>query len=241
MSKFVPLDEVAHADLKVEFGTYLQPELSLNQVPIYPTEFISVSREFPIFFRKNEQGQFFAIALLGLDKDENLFLDESKRWSSRYVPAVVERGPFALAVPAGEEGNPEAEAVLHLDIEDPRVGQSSGERLFLPHGGQAPYLKLVSNVMRRIHVGASMTKAFFDGLAKYELIEPMTVQATMSEELQYTVPDLYSVSKEKLIQLSAEALFDLNSTGLLEHCFAISGSAENFSHIVNLKSLKTPN
>jgi hypothetical protein len=58
---------------------------------VLPTEFEEVQREYPILIRKDPSGDYQAVALLGLDRDENLFLDETG-WNARYVPAVQQRG-----------------------------------------------------------------------------------------------------------------------------------------------------
>ena len=85
MTRAVPLDNIAHKDLKVLMGYRAEFGDSINNVPIFPTEFIYAHREYPILFRRDAAGNLQAVALLGLDKDENLFLD-GDAWKGRYVP-----------------------------------------------------------------------------------------------------------------------------------------------------------
>ena len=65
----VLLNNIDHQDLRVivrhggEFGD------SINQTLIFPTEFEEIQREYPIVFRKDAEGEFQSVALLGLDKD----------------------------------------------------------------------------------------------------------------------------------------------------------------------------
>ena len=239
MSNIVVLDNVAHCDLKVKtqhgeaFGD------NVNQALVFPTEFQALQREYPIFFRQSAEQEFYAVVLLGLDKDENLFLD-SDSWNARYVPAVQMRGPFALGIREAEGGGPdEADPLISIDLDDPRVGYEEGESVFLSHGGYSPYLELMMQTLRRIHVGAAAAHDFFAHLQSFSLIEPVTVQASFGERIQYTVPDVFTISKSRMAELTGDELHKLNSLGLLEHCFAVLSSAGNMSRLVDMKALKT--
>ncbi len=95
MAKMALLNNIDHPDLKVITRFDAAYGDSVNQAAVYPTEFSELQREYPIFFRKDEEGAFYCVILLGLDKGENLFLDGA-RWQARYVPAIHQRGPFML-------------------------------------------------------------------------------------------------------------------------------------------------
>lgn len=236
MPNFVTLDEVAHSDMRVSTDFSETSHAQVNQTLALPTEFLQLAKEYPIFFRKDEAAKFYAIVLLGLDRGENLYLKNGD-WDARYVPAVIERGPFGMALAASPDSVGDADApVLKVDLDDARVNSASGERLFLMHGGQAPYLEAVTKVLNRIRVGTSLVEPFFDQLIAFDLIEPIALEAKFSEDLQYTIPDLFTISRERLANLSPEELHQLNKLGLLEHCFAIVLSMDNFSKIVDMKA-----
>ncbi|RYG52825.1 MAG: hypothetical protein EOO01_05900, partial [Chitinophagaceae bacterium] len=93
-------------------------------------------REFAIIFRRRDEG-LQAYALLGLDRDENLFLS-GDYWTSRYVPASHQRGPFSIGMVRGTS-DAVSQPMLHVDRDDPRVGDDDGLPLFLEHGGNTPY------------------------------------------------------------------------------------------------------
>ena len=239
MSNFVVLDNVAHADLKVKtlYGEAYGD--NVNQVLVFPTEFQALQREYPIFFRQSDEGGFFAVVLVGLDRDENLFLD-SGRWNARYVPAVRMRGPFTLGIRENEDGSlDEADPLVRIDTDDPRVGNEDGESVFMPHGGYSPYLELMMQTLRRLHVGTEVVSDFFSRLQAFDLIEPVTVQASFGERIQYTVPDVFTISKSRMAALTGDELHKLNELGLLEHCFAVLSSAGNMSRLVDMKAIKT--
>ena len=128
MTQFVTLDEVAHADLRVEVGYADSKQALVNQTLVFPTEFIQLAKEYPIFFRRSDEGKFYAIVLLGLDREENLYLQGAK-WNARYVPAVIERGPFALAMVTPSDAHTgAAQSAIQIDTEDARVSRDHGER-----------------------------------------------------------------------------------------------------------------
>src|SRR5205814_7436056 len=120
-----------------------------NLALVVPTEFEQLQREYPILFRRDSDGEFQSIALLGLDPGENLFL-QGGEWAARYIPAALRRGPLFLGIGEVEEAG---DAAIVIDLDDPRVSESEGEPLFLPHGGAAPFLQQAAAALQAVHEG----------------------------------------------------------------------------------------
>jgi len=238
----VVLNNVDHADFRVitrrsaEFGD------NINQALIFPTEFLEIQREYPILFRRGDDQQYCSVALLGLDRDENLFLDGDGGWQCRYVPAVQERGPFSIGVMReanqGPASNP-ADARIQIDIDDPRVNRETGEPLFLPHGGNAPYLEYMIGVLQRIHVGLEATPRMFAAFEKAALVEPATIEINLSEREQVALPDLFAISAERLARLDGGVLEELNHAGFLDKAVQAAASLGNVQRLIELKSRKS--
>lgn len=234
MTNRVLLNNVDHADLRVitrhgpEFGD------AINQALVLPTELEAAQREYPIFLRKDANGEYQAVVLLGLDRDENLFLDAGG-WPARYVPAVQQRGPFSIALQAGREGT---EPMLHIDLDHPRVSRTEGEPLFLPAGGNAPYLQHVARVMGTIYDGLEISRAFFEALETAGLIEPISVEVKLSDREEYVLPDLYTISQDRLAALAAEDLERLNRAGVLRAAYMVVSSLGNMSRLIDAKNRK---
>ena len=80
MARYELLNNITHKDLRVvtRFGREFGDETGM--VPAFPTEFAELQREYPIFFRRQtgESGQWQAVALLGFDQKENLFLQDER-------------------------------------------------------------------------------------------------------------------------------------------------------------------
>ncbi|TQV78176.1 SapC family protein [Exilibacterium tricleocarpae] len=238
MPRFTALDHVTHSSLKVKIRYGAAFGNNVNQTLVFPTEFQALQREYPLFFRQSDDRKFYAVALLGLDKDENLFI-EADHWNARYVPAMHMRGPLTLKLRGAESGSAEpADPIVSIDMDDARVNNDEGENLFLTHGGYSPYFEEMLQVLRRIHVGAEIVDDFFAHLQSFDLIEPVTVEASFGETMKYTVPDVFTVSKSRMQALTGDELHKLNQLGLLEHCFAVISSAGNMSRLVDMKALK---
>jgi hypothetical protein len=236
MTNRVLLNNVDHADLRVvtrrgpEFGD------SVNQVLVFPTEFDALQREYPILFRKDANGELQAVALLGLDRDENLFLADD-RWNARYVPAAQQRGPFSIALQDAEPGR-DAQPMIHVDLDHPRVSRTDGEPLFLPAGGNSPYLQHVARLLGTIYDGLEVSRPFFAALEELGLIEPILLEIKLNDREAYELPDVYAVSQERLAELGGDDLERLHRSGLLRAAYAVISSLGNMAWLVEAKNRK---
>ncbi|MDB5703645.1 MAG: SapC family protein [Sphingomonas bacterium] len=235
MTNRVLLNNIDHPEIRVIARPSAAFGDSVNQVLIFPTEFEEIQREYPIFFRKEADGAFQAIALLGLDRDENLFLDESG-WHGRYVPAVLQRGPFLIGRKGGEA---DGEPMIHIDLDHPRVSRTEGLPLFLPHGGNAPYLEHVAGVLRVIHAGAETTAPMFAAFEEAGLIEPISIEIQLSDVKKYVLPDLFAIGGGAIAKLDAAWLDRLNRAGYLGLAFYAAASLGNVNRLIELKNRKT--
>ena len=186
MTRHVMLNNIAHKDLRVitrygaEFGD------NVGTMMVVPTEFADVQREYPIFFRKDPAtGDFSSFALLGFSKDENLFLEDGV-WKAAYVPGIIARGPFLIGFQERREGGDvQKEAVIHVDLDDPRISATEGEPVFLPQGGNSRYLDRVAGILNGIRTGLEVSKAMFAAFTAADLIEPVKIEVKFNSEEQY--------------------------------------------------------
>ncbi len=235
MTNVVLLDNVEHANLKVKaergdvFGDHI------NQALVFPNEFRALQREYPIVFRKDAAGDMQAVALLGFERDENLFL-ENGIWHARYMPAVQARGPFSIGIRNSNTGDTsEVAPVIRIDMDNPAVGVEEGHALFHQHGGHSPYLESIIGVLEVLHSGVAFSKAFFSALEEQELIESATLEIKISDSMQYSVPDVFSINEKRFQQLDAESLKRMHQSGLLAPCVWAMSSLDNVSALVERK------
>jgi hypothetical protein len=231
----VLVNNVDHADLLVSIRTGAPFGDAANQLPIFPTEFEAAQRDFPIVFRRRADGMQ-AYVLLGLDPDENLFLSDGG-WISRYVPAVQRRGPFSIALTRTDQQDEQtAEPMIHVDLDDARVGDPDGVPLFLQHGGNAPYLEHVASVLQVIYQGMQAAPIVYAALEDAGLLQPVTLQIGVGEDRGYDLSDVFVVDQEALAGLAGEQLQQLHASGVLRAAIFASASLGNIPHLVDRKN-----
>jgi hypothetical protein len=239
MTRHALLNNVDHHDLRVilrygpEFGD------AIATVPTFPTEFADIQREYPIFFQKDPaSGQFQSVVLLGFKEGENLFLEDG-RWNSKYIPGVIARGPFLIGFQERQEGGVmRKEPMIHVDLDHPRVSRTEGQAVFLPRGGNTPYLDHVANVLKGIHEGIETGRVMFAAFAQLDLIEPVTVEIKVSETEKYGLQGLHTINQEKLRALDGEKLSSLHRSGFLQGAYLIIASLGNVRALMAAKQAR---
>lgn len=233
MTRVTPLNNIDHAGLRVRTGAGAAFGDDLNQVPVFPAEFEETQRDYPIVFRGEEGGGYRAVALLGFDPRENLFLGE-RGWTARYVPAIQRRGPLSIGLRAAD-GSGDPATVIHVDLDHPRVSASEGEPLFLPHGGNAPLLEQMTDALRTIHEGRAATRALAQALDDAGLLEPVVLDAEVGDGRRYRIADVFTVARERLMALDAPVLHELNRAGFLPLAVLAAASLGNMARLAELK------
>ena len=232
MSKMAPLDNVRHAALRLRRGHGARFGEAVNQVAVFASEFAAVQREYPILFARLPDGQLQALAILGFDRDENLFLD-GERWDAAYVPALLRRGPFAV-------GGGNGEATVHVDLAHPRVAaeDEDGEPVFKPHGGDAPALEAAVEALRALHAGTAagptMT-ALFDELG---LVESVRLEVQLAEHSTIDFDGYLAVTQDKIDRLDGVALARLSEAGLLDVAVFAAASLGTMPRLIARKQRK---
>jgi hypothetical protein len=228
MPRHAQLNNVQHKNLRVITRRSAQLGDGAGSVVVFPTEFREAQREFPIFFRK-EPGTdgFLSVALFGFAKDENLFLD-ANGWNARYVPAVLARGPFLI-------GFQQEAPVIHIDLDHPRVSETEGEPLFLPLGGQSPYLQYIASVLDTLHRGLAAAKQMFTMFTELDLVTPLKLEVRLTADEQRNLHGYYTIDDQRLRTLDAPSLARLHQAGFLESAYLVMASLNNFQKLVDRK------
>ena len=240
MTNRVLLNNVDHAELRVITGHGSRFGDTINLALVLPTEFEEVQREYPILLRKDQNGDYQAVALLGLDRDENLFLDDEV-WGARYVPAVQQRGAFSIALQDPGDGS-EPAPMIHVDLDHPRISSGEGQPLFLPAGGNAPYLQHVMSVLGTIYDGLDVAPQMYAAFVALDLIAPVDIDIALDGGASYDLPDFHTIDADRLSALSGADLERMHKAGLLRAAQWIISSLGNVQHLVELKNrrLTTP-
>jgi len=232
MTNVARLDNVQHAALRLRRGHGARFGEAVNQVAVFASEFAQVQREYPILFARTPDGALQAVAILGFDRDENLFLD-GERWDAAYVPALLRRRPFTIGAGDGEPA-------AYVDLADPRVAADGedGEPVFKTHGGNAPALEAALEALRALQAGAAMAPgmtALFDELG---LVEAVRLQVQFDEHTGVDFDGYLAVVPEKIAALDDGALGRLNRAGLLDVALFAAASLGTMPRLVARKQRK---
>lgn len=222
------LNNIDHRDLHVATGHGAQFGDAVNQTIVFPTEFEQLQREYAILLRRNAEGAYRFTVLLGLDADENLFLNGDD-WDARYVPALHARGPFSIG-PGGADGEP----MVHVDLGHPRIS-ADGAPVFREQGGNAPLLDHVTTALRSIWTGSHLGGVMIDAWSTLNLIAPVALQLDLDETRRYTIPDCFTVDAARLAALDAPALGQLHRDDLLRPAIWVASSLDNIRHLIDRK------
>lgn len=239
MTRHVLLNNIDHKDLKVITTPSARFGDNVSAVVAVPTEFGDLQKEYPILLYKTpDQGEFQAVALLGLQKDENLFLGQDG-WRGHYVPALLAKGPFSIGFQEQElDGELVREPVVHVDMDDSRINKEEGEALFMPHGGNAPYLERLSGLLKAIGQGLSYGKAMFEMFDEMALIEPVSIEVTLNENQAVNLTNYYTINEDRLKSLKGGQLEQLNASGFLQGAYLMVASLTNIERLIELKNRK---
>lgn len=237
MTNHVLLDNVTHKNLRIRTAYARGQGHDVNVARVFPSEFARLQREYPLFFVKNaESGHFDTIALLGFGDRENLYLTGTG-WDAEYIPLTVQRQPFLIGFQERVvDGVPRQVPVVHIDLDHPGVGDDEGEPVFLPHGGESPYLERINAVLAAIRQGHDASRSLSQVLVGLELIESIAVNVEFDDGSKQGLGGLYSINEDRLRGLSANGLEALHRRGHLQDIYMMLASLLNVTPLIARKN-----
>ncbi|MGW8391320.1 SapC family protein [Pseudoduganella sp. HUAS MS19] len=228
MARPVLLNNIDHKDLYVQTGRGAHFGDNVMSALTFPSEFRDVQSCYPIVFRRAIDGGFEAHALFGFQEGENLFLG-LHGWEAPYIPLAIERQPFLIGVNGDE-------LTVHVDLENPRVSNTNGERVFLQHGGTSAYLERVNSTLLAIHHGMQQARGFVAALLEHQLLESFTFDIGLDDGSQYRLAGFYTINEERLSTLPGSVLERLNRAGYLHPVYMVIASMSNFRTLIDRKN-----
>ena len=246
MARIELLNNIAHKDLCINPLYSVELGDNVASTVTFVTEFAEVQKEYPILFRREPvSGEFQAVVLLGIQKDENLFLtEESKRepgrtgWNAAYIPAAVVRGPFTIGFQRQEDDTEARVPVIHVDMDHPKVSTENGERVFLEQGGNSNYLNHIIEVMNLIRDGMQLSKPMFDAFEQYELIEDVSIDIELDNQEKFKISGFQTINADKLSALDGAALEQLSRPGFLQAAYFVVASLSNIKRLISAKNVQ---
>lgn len=198
-----------------------------------PAEFRRLQNEFTILFRREAESRVFgALALLGFEAGENLYLDRNG-WGASYRPLSLAIQPFLV----GRAKDGQEDSQIHIDMAHPRIaGDGEGIRLFDPHGRPTPFLNDIAAKLGALDEGHRSSAGFFAALDRYDLLEPFALDVTLDSGAQHRMVGYQLINEDKLASLDGAALEDLQSAGYLEPIYMAIASLANLGKLIARKN-----
>lgn len=234
MSSHAILDSNTHRDLRVRVDAGADLGDGVMATLTVPTEFRRIQGDFPILFRR-EAGQdgYFAVALLGFETGENLFLGAAG-WDAGYRPLSLAIQPFLV----GRAADSEAPSQVHIDLAHPRIADEGDEgvRLFDAEGLPTPFLDEIADKLGDLDEGYRESAAFFAALAEHGLLEPFTLEVTLGDGSLNSLVGFHVIDEARLRALDAAALGALHAAGHLMPIFMAMASLAQLKTLVDRKN-----
>lgn len=197
-----------------------------NSIPLAAVEFVDTAREYPIVFTDQEGGALFPIALLGVRKNENLFVTEKGDWEGRYIPAFVRRYPFVLAEKQDAE-----DFNVYIDEAYPGFGNKDGVKLFDNDGEPSEMLKQAMDFLSSYQGEIMRTRNFVERLQELGLLVSRVLQVERNGVAPIVLQGFSVVDEERLTALDDALLLDLARSGYLIWIYAHLMSLGNVSRL----------
>ena len=225
MTNIVPLNSETHRSLRVYGGASARYGDNQRFAQVVVGEFPQLVVHYPILLSKDaDTGAFFCGAMLGFDRNENLFLKEGKGHEG-YRPLNLQRMPFYAAG-----------ADLAIDLDHPRVGAESGQALFTASGQPTMYLESIMQAFRDLKPGMEMTKLFIATLLQHKLIEPIDISASFDDGTKRNLADLYTINQDVLRDLPDPVVLDLFRRGYLRLIYLMIASLKQIGELATKKN-----
>lgn len=223
-NKPVPLNRDLHrrVRLKQTPGNFSFAQ-STNSIPLAGVEFAAAARDYPVVFSGTDIHNTTPVILVGLDQDENYFVDSEGHWQGAYVPAFVRRYPFVLAEKNGEQ------FTVCVDEAYPGFNAEDGEPLFDEAGKERPFLKSALDFLSEYQGRMRQTQAFVRRLHEWELVKPQVIQVAPKDKPPFALQGIQVVDEQRLLKLDDTRLQTLFRSGELGWIYA---------HLISLGNLQ---
>ena len=209
---------------------------NLTALPLSFAEFATAVHDYPIAFISGDGGNtFVAMAILGVEAQQNLFVTADDTWDAEaYLPAYVRRYPFCMTR-VTVEGAERAERIACVEK---RALKARGEALYDDKGEPLPLWDGLRKLLFEFEADLARTEEMCRKLHGLHLLEPFAAQASPQGETPITLTGMHRVSEERLHALPAETLKELARSGMLSRTYAHLLSLGNFQRLLNRRAAR---
>ncbi len=209
---------------------------NLTSLPLSFAEFAVAVRDYPITFISGDGGAtFVAMAILGVEAQQNLFVTADDTWDAQaYLPAYVRRYPFCMTR-VTVDGREQSERIACVEK---RALKAKGEALYDDKGEALPVWQQLSKLLFEFEADLARTEEMCRVLKDLQLLEPFSAQAAPTGESPITLTGMHRVSETRLQALPGDRLQQLAQNGMLARIYAHLLSLDNFQRLLDRRAAR---
>jgi len=223
---FVPLDKEKHKDIKLaakpNFEFAKEAHISAASV----REFAMLASSTPIVFIKDPNQRTLAVAMLGIEQNQNLFFQNGE-WQGAHVPMTLLRYPFDIRPDGDKLG-------IYIDENSAQI-KDDGEPLFVD-GEPSTFLRSRQQFLTDMANSEMLTQRFVAKLEEHNLLEEINIRVAYQNGEQRNVTGLFSINEKTLLDLSSEAVVDLHKSGFIGAAYTAMVSLGQLNRLVELSN-----
>lgn len=228
-NKIVPLQKDLHRNKKLKNIKGFSFAQNFHVASVMVHEFARASATYPIVFIEDKSlDRFRPIALLGLQADKNLFIDDEGKWQAGYIPAIIRRYPFVLAETSKDQFS------VCIDEESEIITEEEGVALFNEDGSPAEVLENVKRYLGELHQMETVTTEFCKVMAENNLFVPLNMRVRQSSDKIQTIGGAYVINEERLNNLSDQRFLELHHKHYLPAIYAQLNSLAQIERLIRL-------
>jgi hypothetical protein len=179
-------------------------------IPVVISEFAMVQKHFPITFVPGGDGPV-PVALVGLQEDENLFVESDGSWAEdTYIPAYVRRYPFVFGEIPGED-----RGYLCVDTKAEVFAATNPARPFFNGTEPTELTNQALEFCRQFNDDLNLTRAFGKELEQRKLLKEVELRYRTPTGQDATAGRVVSVDPEAFDRLSNDDYLDFRTRGML--------------------------
>ncbi|MCF6215320.1 MAG: SapC family protein [Emcibacter sp.] len=223
-NQIVPLLKNLHKDLKLQNNQKFDFAANMNAVPIVMQELPMAAKFFPIVFTADEP--ITMLAVLGIRKEQNLFVDENGDWQANsYVPTYIRRYPFFIAKP-----DENSEPIICIDDTSPFFSPDGDVALF-KDGTPTDELNRIMDFARNYEQQLKWTNEFVQALSEKDMLENQRASFKEGEDVKANVDGFKAISRPKFDDLDGETLKEWLGKNWLDASILHQASGSNFDSL----------
>ncbi|MDX1517398.1 MAG: SapC family protein [Woeseiaceae bacterium] len=200
-------------------------------VPLTVNEIASAQKSYPVVFSEEEAP--IPLAVVGVQEDRNLFVDEGGRWDEDcYVPNYLRCYPFALA-------RKDDRFAVVIDRASAKVGKNP-DVPFFDDGELSADVQKIADFCVRVEEERQQTRLFMDRLQALGLLSKQgSTYRPAGSDTEVPLASYQGIDAEKLQNIDSAVLEELHRNGYLWAALAQLYSLENWQRLMRRRESRS--